>query len=187
MGLQIKRQPLIKILVTESLNDPKATQASSNIQRDHPINKTIRLINQFVIEAFLKQSTSNFIAVQKPKIKHGKNAKNKICANQTYQFLNATFAGPSSFQQMSPTTANNSIANVDMPAVQNLAKQLQITLPKNGDLRGKAFICHAKEQMLHKLFETVNKSNKVELHFKRSLFQHYRGFIGRGNNSQLLF
>ena len=27
----------------------------------------------------------------------------------------------------------------------------------------------------------------MQLHFKRSLFQHYRGFIGRGNNSQLLF
>lgn len=87
---------------------------------------------------------------------------------------------------MSPTTANNTTANVDMQVVQGLAKQLQIQLPKNGDLRGKAFICHSKEQMLTRLFETVNKSNNIELHFKRSLFQHYRGFIGRGNNSQLL-
>ena len=49
------------------------------------------------------------------------------------------------YQQMSPIAANNTCANIDMSVVQSLAKQLQITLPKNGDLRSKAFICHAKE------------------------------------------
>ena len=81
----------------------------------------------------------------------------------------------------------NTVLNVDMAVVQSLAKQLQITLPKNGDLRGKAFVCHAKEQMLIRLYETLNRSNGVELNFKRGLFQHYKGFIGRGNNSQLFF
>ena len=98
--------------------------------------------------------------------------------------MNAT---TNNYQQMSPTMANNNIANIDMPTVQSLARQLQVTLPKNNDLRSKAFICHAKEQMLTKLFETLNKSNGIELKFKRSLFQHYKGFIGRGNNSQLFF
>lgn len=84
---------------------------------------------------------------------------------------------------MSPTAANNTCANVDMATVQSLAKQLQISLPKNGDLRSKAFICHAKEQMLTKLFDTLNRSNEIELDFKRQLFQHYRGYIGRGNNA----
>ena len=68
---------------------------------------------------------------------------------------------------MSPTVANNNFANVDMAIVQSLAKQLQITLPKNGDLRSKAFICHAKEQMITKLYDTLNTSNDVELNFKR--------------------
>jgi len=54
-----------------------------------------------------------------------------------------------------------------MAVVTSLAKQLQITLPKNNDMRSKAFICHAKEQMLVKLYEALNKSNLVELHFKR--------------------
>ena len=81
-----------------------------------------------------------------------------------------TTLNQSTLHQMSPIAANNTNCNVDMVAVQSLAKQLQITLPKNGDLRSKAFICHAKEQMLTKLFETLNKSNGIELNFKRQLF-----------------
>ena len=41
--------------------------------------------------------------------------------------------------------------------------------------------------MLIKLYETLNASNDIKLNFKRQNFQHYKGFIGRGNNAPLLF
>ena len=88
----------------------------------------------------------------KPKIN-----KPKFSNNHNYQTFIATAASPT----------NSSSVNVDFAVVTSLAKQLQIKLPKNNDLRSKAFICHAKEQMLVKLFESLNKSNLVELYFKR--------------------
>ena len=33
----------------------------------------------------------------------------------------------------------------------------------------------------------LNKANGIELDFKRENFSHYKGYIGRGNNSALLF
>ena len=71
--------------------------------------------------------------------------------------------------------------------VTKLAQQLGINIPKNNDLRSKNFLCHAKEQMLTKLYNTLKASNDVQLDLKRSHFQHYKGFIGRGNNAALLF
>ena len=59
---------------------------------------------------------------------------------------------------------------VDLGTLQALAKQLKITLPKGNELKGKVFICHAKEQILLKLYETLNKSNDIELNFKRQNF-----------------
>ena len=41
--------------------------------------------------------------------------------------------------------------------------------------------------MLLRLYETLNKSNNVVLNFKRQNFQHYKGFVGRGNNASLIF
>ena len=72
---------------------------------------------------------------------------------------------------------------VDLAQVQSLARQLQITLPKNNDLRGKAFLSHSKEKMYLKLFTTLNHSNGVDMKFERKNFKHYKGFIGRGNNA----
>jgi hypothetical protein len=51
----------------------------------------------------------------------------------------------------------------------------------------KARISLSKEMMQTKLFLALNKSNAVDLDFKREKFQHYKGFIGRGNNSALFF
>ena len=63
---------------------------------------------------------------------------------------------------------------------------MAINIPKNNDLRSKAFLCHAKEQMLKLLFDALNKENEVDLKFKRSSFIHYKGFVGRGNNAPLI-
>ena len=113
----------------------------------------------------------------KPRANKNKAGANKFFNSSQYQTFAATAGSPT----------NNAVTNVDMAVVASLAKQLQVILPKNNDLRSKAFICHAKEQMLLKLFETLNRSNYVDLNFKRQNFQLYRGFIGRGNNSLLLF
>ena len=89
--------------------------------------------------------------------------------------------------QLSPTSTKVISTNsIDMKVVNLLADQLQVLIPKNNDLRSKAFLCHAKEQMLRCLYETINQSNKVELNFKRQNFSHYKGFVGRGNNAQLI-
>lgn len=93
----------------------------------------------------------------KPRVSKSKNRTSKFFSSQNYNTFGSTAGSPT----------NNAFNNVDMAIVSNLAKQLHIVISKNNDLRSKAFICHAKEQMLVKLFETLNKSNGVDLHFKR--------------------
>jgi hypothetical protein len=62
--------------------------------------------------------------------------------------------------QLSPTFIKVVSTNsVDMKVVTLLADQLQVIIPKNNDMRSKAFLCHAKEQMLKCLYETINQSN----------------------------
>jgi hypothetical protein len=41
--------------------------------------------------------------------------------------------------------------------------------------------------MLRKLYDSLNQANRLELNFKRQNFSHYKGFVGRGNNAQLIF
>lgn len=86
--------------------------------------------------------------------------------------------------QPSPANSTNGL---DLKVIGQLAESLQITIPRNMDLRSKTFLCHSKEQMLKKLFDAINQSNGVELNFKRSNFSHYKGFVGKGNNQPLIF
>ena len=88
------------------------------------MNKCIRLINQFAIEAFLKQNQSYFMPAQKPKQKNTKTGKTKFLSGQNYSQFNTTIMSTGNFQHMSPIAANNNCANVDMGVVQSLAKQL---------------------------------------------------------------
>jgi hypothetical protein len=69
----------------------------------------------------------------------------------------------------------------------NLARQLDIQMPRNNELKSKNFLKISKEKMHDRLFSTLNKSNGIELDFKREHFKNYKGFIGRGNNSTLFF
>jgi hypothetical protein len=82
---------------------------------------------------------------------------------------------------------SNMLAPVNVNMIAGLCKQLGIQMPRNNDLKSKNFLRQSKEKMWQKLFATLNKSNGVELDFKRERFTHYKGFIGRGNNSAMLF
>ena len=104
----------------------------------HPVNKAIKLCNSFAIEAFLKQSTNYFTSLH---CGNGKEIQNNIPPSKAAAI----------FKQQ-----NNQMGLVDLAQVQILARQLQITLPKNNDLRGKAFLSHSKEKMYLKLFTTLN-------------------------------
>ena len=46
---------------------------------------------------------------------------------------------------------------------------------------------YAKEKMHGKLFSVLNNSNSVKCDFKRENFKQYKMYVGRGNNSSLLF
>jgi hypothetical protein len=97
------------------------------------VNQAIRLINQFSIEAFLKQNQSFFFH------------KKKESAGKSAQYVLAQ-----------PSPASLATNGLDMKVICQLADQLMITIPRNMDLRSKAFLCHSKEQMLKKLFEALN-------------------------------
>ena len=108
----------------------------------HPINKCIRLINSFSIEAFIKLQNSS---------------------------------------------DKTQVPDAQMKLINQLAKHFDIQVPRNTDIKSTSFLRMSKEKMQVKLFRVLNKSNNIELDFKREKFQHYKGFIGRGNNSSLLF
>jgi hypothetical protein len=52
--------------------------------------------------------------------------------------------------------------------VTNLAKQLDIELPKNNDFKSKTFVKHCKEKLNLKLFGVLNKANGINLDFNRN-------------------
>ena len=58
-----------------------------------------------------------------------------------------------------------------MALVAQIAKSLGIYLPKNNDFKSKAFLNTSREMMYTRLWVTINKSNDVELNFKRERFQ----------------
>ena len=70
-----------------------------------------------------------------------------------------------------------------MKLITQLAKHFDIQVPRNQDVKSTTFLKNSKEKMQTKLFRVMNKSNNVELDFKREKFLHYKGFVGRGNNS----
>lgn len=82
---------------------------------------------------------------------------------------------------------NSAFSTSNIEAIAKLARSLNIQMPRNNDIRSKNFLRMCKEKMYTKLYKTINKANGIELDFKRENFSHYKGYIGRGNNSVLLF
>jgi len=141
--------PNIKVLIKEE-----------TIHATHPINKCIRLINSFSIEAFIKVQGTN----EKP-------TSNLVPKEAIVTMLES----------------NNANFLVNVKLISQLAKQFDIMMPSNNDIKSTSFLRLSKEKMQTKLLNVLNKSNGIELDFKREKFQHYKGFIGRGNNSALFF
>jgi len=79
------------------------------------------------------------------------------------------------------------IGAISSSVIASLARVLNIPLPKNNDYKSKIFLMQSKEKISTLLFNCLNSSNEIDLQFKREGFQHYKGYIGRGNNPSLFF
>jgi hypothetical protein len=59
---------------------------------------------------------------------------------------------------------------MNVTLITNLARQLNIEMPRNIDLKSKNFLRLSKEKMYLRLFGTLNQANGVQLEFKRERF-----------------